>query len=44
MAEHFGVKEAAAVLDALSGKNNDGSMKPRPWDIYKLLGSYAFAA
>lgn len=41
-AEHFGVKEAATVVAIL--KMQDGKTKTGPWDVYRLIGSYAFAA
>lgn len=42
IADHFGVKEAAAVVEILRSQSR--STRVRPWDVYRLLGSYAFAA
>ncbi|KAL5388533.1 hypothetical protein PMIN03_007853 [Paraphaeosphaeria minitans] len=42
IAEHFGVKEAAKVAAIL--KLQDGKARTGPWDVYRLIGSYAFAA
>ncbi|PVH99448.1 hypothetical protein DM02DRAFT_529029 [Periconia macrospinosa] len=43
--DHFRVKEAALVANILQNQTKNAmSEKPRPWDIYRLLGSYAFAA
>lgn len=42
IAEHFGVKEAAAIAAIL--KTQEQKARVRPWDVYTLLGSYAFAA
>ncbi|KAJ4356680.1 uncharacterized protein N0V89_004716 [Didymosphaeria variabile] len=42
MAEHFGVKEAATVAAIL--KMQDKKARIGPWDVYRLIGSYAFAA
>ncbi|KAF2646095.1 putative C6 transcription factor [Massarina eburnea CBS 473.64] len=45
MATHFGVKEAVIVSEAPGVRDVDaGSGRQRPWAIYRLLGSYAFAA
>jgi hypothetical protein len=40
--EHFGVKEAATVAAIL--KMQDRKARIGPWDVYRLIGSYAFAA
>ncbi|KAF2034692.1 hypothetical protein EK21DRAFT_55719 [Setomelanomma holmii] len=40
IADHFSIKEAAVVLDYLYKQER----KKWPWQIYKLLGSHAFAA
>jgi hypothetical protein len=42
IAEHFGVKQAKVVVDALRDMNTKGRLGP--WEVYQLLGSYAFAA
>ena len=42
MAEHFGMKEAASVATIL--KKQDDKNRMGPWDVYRLIGSYAFAA
>lgn len=42
IAEHFGVKEAAIVVETL--RRRDEKRRIGPWDAYRLLGSYAFAA
>ncbi|CAI6341183.1 unnamed protein product [Periconia digitata] len=43
--EHFRMKEAALVASILQDQTkNSMSERPRPWDVYRLLGSYAFAA
>lgn len=42
IAEHFGVKEAATVAAIL--KMQDRKARTGPWDVYRLIGSYAFAA
>jgi hypothetical protein len=42
MAEHFGVREAKEVREVL--RRGYGNVRVRPWDVYRLLGSYAFAA
>lgn len=42
MAEHFGMKEAASVAAIL--KKQDSKTRMGPWDVYRLIGSYAFAA
>jgi hypothetical protein len=42
IAEHFSIKEAKLVVDILRGRN-EGS-RVGPWEVYRLLGSYAFAA
>ncbi|KAK7192014.1 uncharacterized protein CC84DRAFT_1125026 [Paraphaeosphaeria sporulosa] len=42
IAEHFGVKEAATVAAIL--KMQDARARTGPWDVYRLIGSYAFAA
>lgn len=42
IAEHFGVREAAAVVEILNSQV--GAARVGPWDVYRLLGSYAFAA
>ncbi|KAF2260139.1 hypothetical protein CC78DRAFT_585134 [Lojkania enalia] len=40
IAEHFSIREAALVGAIL----RDRDVQANPWDIYRLLGSYAFAA
>jgi hypothetical protein len=40
--EHFGVKEAATVAAILKVQDRKGRIGP--WDVYRLIGSYAFAA
>ncbi|KAF2438493.1 hypothetical protein P171DRAFT_162287 [Karstenula rhodostoma CBS 690.94] len=42
ISEHFGVKEAATVATIL--KMQDRKARTGPWDVYRLIGSYAFAA
>jgi hypothetical protein len=42
IAEHFGIKEARKVVEILQRPND--SSEGGPWDVYRLLGSYAFAA
>ena len=42
VAEHFGIKEAKSVAEILRG-SKDG-LRVEPWEVYRLLGSYAFAA
>lgn len=42
IADHFGVKEAVAVAAIL--KKQDGEARISPWEVYRLIGSYAFAA
>jgi hypothetical protein len=42
IAEHFGVKEAKAVVEIL--RNEKQKPRVEPGEVYRLLGSYAFAA
>ena len=42
MADHFGIKEAATVSAIL--KVQDNGARVGPWEVYKRIGSYAFAA
>lgn len=42
MAEHFGTREAATVSAIL--KMQDYGARVGPWEVYKRIGSYAFAA
>lgn len=48
IAGHFGVKQAAVVCNALkradSHKGSESNGRVGPWEVYRLLGSYAFAA
>lgn len=45
ISEHFRIKEALLVANILQDQmENAMSQRPQPWNIYKLLGSYAFAA
>lgn len=44
IAEHFSVKEAAAVVEILRYPKNMSDEKRGPWEVYRLLGSYAFGA
>jgi hypothetical protein len=42
VADHLGIKQAATAAEAL--KNADTKGRTGPWEMYGLLGSYAFAA
>jgi hypothetical protein len=42
MAEHFGIREAKEVREVL--RRGYGAVGVSPWDVYRLLGSYAFAS
>lgn len=48
MSEQWGIRNAAIVAEIIERNEwgDDGTVKKRvdPWDVYRLLGSYAFAA